>query len=86
MKMHYRSIFPGILSHRVFRFGDTAEPSMGIIEIIRDTLYGVQLVQVVLDIVNVNIQPFLGLDEVDGYGLLADNVTKQMYKCTILSY
>ena len=84
-KIHDRSIFPGILSHRVFRFGDRAAPSMGMIEIILDTLYGVQPIRLVMDIVDVNIQPFLGLDDMDGHGLLAGNATKQMYKCTILS-
>ena len=75
MKMHDRSRLPGIPSSRVLSDSETAASSIGVIEITLDTPYGVNAIHIVMDIVDVNILPLLGLDDMDGHGLLADNVT-----------
>ena len=86
MKLHDRSGLPGIPSNCVFRLGDTTAPSIGMIEVMIDTPHSVELIQVVMDIVDVNIPLLLGLDDLDGHGLLADNVTNNLWKLTVLSW
>ena len=86
MRLHDRSRQPGLPSNRTLQFGDTIAPSIGMIEVMIDTPHNVELIHAVKDIVDVNILPLLIHDDMDGHGMLADSVSNNLWKRTVLSW
>ena len=85
MKLHDRSRLPGIIFNFVLPLGDTSAQSTGMIEVMNDTSHSVKPIQAFMDIVDVNIPPLLGLGEMDSQGLVANNMTNNSWKFTVLS-
>ena len=65
-------------SNRLFRFGDQTIKLIGMIECSLQTSRHIEAIPVLLDILPVIIQAFLGVDILDDYGLLADKVKNRL--------
>ena len=78
-----RRNMPNRPSKRTYRFGDQTVISLCMVELVLKTIGHIYPIPVLLNIVPVNIPALLGLDILDGYSLLADNVTNRLWHCVV---
>ena len=70
---------------RMFRFGDVSVKSLVTVEIYWAATEKIPDIPVILDVVNVDIPALLGINVLDEYSLMPDNVTNRLWHRIILS-
>ena len=79
LHVHNRRSMTGVASNRTFQFCNHSVQSLGMVEMSLHTPDHVQTIPVLLEIVPFDVPALLGLDILDGYSLLADNVNSRMW-------
>ena len=81
---HSERIFISVIgSKRDFKFSETEERWRGMVEPLLPTPGSTLDISVILDVVDVEIPPMLGLDILDRNSLLFDHVTNHLWNCII---